>query len=208
MTSMTTFIFFLSKLSLRNVIAKERVQVSAGMDDSAVLRERRPRGQRQGLTVKVKRALCGDAIVIRCCRRLVWVWFNLPSCTLSSIISAYNCARFGWHFQENLVQIDTFWNFFFSSSHRVLGGHHSTRRLIRDAARRLFVRVQRNGECLCSENLTKEDHDTATGCYRYNDEKGQVAVFKMLLVVSHHPRFGIWNLSPVCTVSAVVDWNT
>ena len=39
----------------------------------------------------------------------------------------------------------------------------------------------------------------------YN-EKGQVAVFKMLLVVSHHPRFG--NLSPVCTVSAVVDWNT
>lgn len=159
--------FFLSKLSLRNVIAKERVQVSAGMDDSAVLRERRPRGQRQGLTVKVKRALCGDAIVIRCCRRLVWVWFNLPSCTLSSIISAYNCARFGWHFQENLVQIDTFWNFLFSSSHRVLGGHHSTRRLIRDAARRLFVRVQRNGECLCSENLTKEDHDTAKGCYRY-----------------------------------------
>ena len=42
--------------------------------------------------------------------------------------------------------------------------------------------------------------------YRYNyDEKGQVAVLKMLLVVSHS-RFG--NLSPVCTVSAVVDWNT
>lgn len=33
-----------------------------------------------------------------------------------------------------------------------------------------------------------------------------MAVFKMLLVVSHHHRFG--NLSPVCTVSAVVDWNT
>ena len=72
-------------------------------------------------------------------------------------------------------------NFLFASSHRVLGGHHSTRRLIRDAARRLFVRVQRNGECLCSENLTKEDHDTAKGCYRYNDEYQAAALAASLL---------------------------
>eukprot|EP00434_Breviolum_minutum_P025879 symbB.v1.2.022881.t1/scaffold2049.1/size91137/8 len=128
-----------------NVIAKERVQVSAGMDDSAVLRERRPRGQRQGL-----------------------------------------------------------------------------KRLIRDAARRLFVRVQRNGE-LCVEGgpvlgyvpVMYPHHDGPPLAFRANDVTALNVAWQFFVngldysFLPHtlHPFFGVYfTLSPTEHFQLLRDW--
>ena len=96
MTSMTTFIFpfQIEPQECHRQRASASVRGHGRLCGAA-----REEAKRATTRVKVKRALCGDAIVLRCCRRLVWVWFNLPSCTLSwiRIIIAYNCTRFGSH---------------------------------------------------------------------------------------------------------------